>query len=145
MAMNNFVRSVALSALLILLAGSVGCKADFVSKDKLPMIANLVYIPQQAPVEEGKTTPIIGTLDIIEKSAETVSVNFVAYDAGGKEISSGSIPLSETELKKSDTLGFGFDMSTAKKGDYTFQVSVTDSKGRQSNRLEGTFKVTDIY
>lgn len=143
--MNNFVRSVALPVLLILLAGSVGCKADFVNKEKPPMIANLVYIPQQAPVEEGNTTSIIGTLDIIEKSGETVSVNFVAYDAGGKEVSSGSIPLSDNELKTSDTLGFGFDMSTAKKGDYTFQVSVTDSKGRQSNKLEGTFKVTDLY
>lgn len=135
----------ALPVLLILLAGSVGCKADFVNKEKPPMIANLVYIPQQAPVEEGNTTSIIGTLDIIEKSGETVSVNFVAYDAGGKEVSSGSIPLSDNELKTSDTLGFGFDMSTAKKGDYTFQVSVTDSKGRQSNKLEGTFKVTDLY
>jgi hypothetical protein len=106
-------------------------------------IANLVYIPQQAPVEEGKTTPIIGTFDIIHKSGETLSVNSVAYDAGGREVFSGSMPLSDTELKMSDTLGFGFDMSTAKEGDFTFQVSLTDSKGRQSSKLEGAFKVTD--
>ncbi len=72
-------------------------------------------------------------------------VNYVTYDADGKEVSKGSIPLSDSELKTSDTLGFGFDVSIAKKGDYTFMVSITNSKGRQSNKLQGTFKVTDLY
>ncbi len=143
---HNFVRVIAVLVLWGTLVVSGGCTADFISrKDNPPKIANLVYIPQKAPIEEGKTTSIIGTFDIIHKNGETVSVNFVTYDAGGMEVSSGSIPLSASELKTSDTLGFGFDMSTAKKGDYIFKVSITNSKGRQSNKLQGTFEVTDLY
>ena len=142
---NIFPRAGAVVAVWFLLGGALGCTADFMSKEKTPKIANLNYIPLIAPAEEGKTTPMIGTFDIIHKSGETASVNVAAYDAGGKELSSGSIPLNEASLKASDTLGFGFDMSTAKNGDYTFQVSITDAQGRQSNKLEGTFRVTGIY
>jgi len=145
MTMNNFFRAMALPILWVMLSGPTGCSADFFNKDKSPKIANLDYIPLLAPAEEGKTTPIIGSFDITHKSGETVSVKSVAYDAEGKEVSSGSIALSEDALKASDTLGFGFDMSTAKKGNYTFQVSITDAKGRQSNKLDGTFRVTGIY
>jgi len=150
MTMNNFFRFAAWSVLWVMLAGLAGCTADFVSKDKRPKIANLVYIPLMAPAEEGKRTNIIGSfdityIDITYKSGETVSVNSVAYDGGGKEVSSSSIRVDEDALKTSSTLGFGFDMNIAKKGDYTFRVSITDSKGRQSNQLDGTFRVTEIY
>lgn len=142
MTKHNFVRAIAALVLCCTLAVSGGCTAD---KENPPKIANLVYIPQKAPVEEGKTASLIGTFDIIDKSGEIVMVNYVTYDADGREVSSGSIPLSDSELKTSDTLGFGFDMRTAKKGDYTFKVSISNSKGRQSNKLQGTFKVTDLY
>jgi hypothetical protein len=139
--MKNSVRVVAFLILGIMLTGLAGCPLD---KDKPPKIANLVYIPQQAPMEEGKTTSIIGTFNILRGSGETVSINTVVLDAQGKEVSSGSIPLSEEALRTSNTLGFGFDMSTSKKGEYTFYVYITDGKGRQSNKLEGTFTVTGL-
>ncbi len=145
MIMNNFVRALAWPFLWVMIAGLAGCTADFVSKDKAPRIEKLVYIPLLAPAEEGKTTSIIGSFDITHKDGVTVSVNTVVYDATGKEVSSGSIPLSEEALEISGTLGFGFEMNVAKKGNYTFRVSITDSKGRQSNQLDGTLRVTDIY
>jgi hypothetical protein len=146
MTKNNFVQTVGVLVLWVIFTALGGCTADFFSsKDNPPKIANLVYIPQKAPVEEGKTTSIIGSFDIIHKNGENVSVNYVAYGAGGTKVTSGSIPLTDKELKTSDTLGFGFDMSTAKKGDYTFEVSITDSKGKTSNQLDGIFSVTDIY
>lgn len=132
----------ALPVLWILLTGLAGCPME---KDKPPKIANLVYIPQQAPVEEGKTTSIIGTFNILHESGETATINNVVLDAQGREVSSGSVPVSEAALRTSTTLGFGFDMSTAKKGDYTFRVYITDDKGRKSNTLDGTVAVTGLF
>ncbi len=124
--------------------GLGGCSLD--NKGKGPEIANLVYIPQQAPVDdEGKTTALNGTFDIVRKNAETASVRTIVYDAQGKEVSSETIPLSDAALRTADTLAFGVDVSTSKKGDYTFQVAVTDSTGRESNKLDGTFAVTDLF
>ncbi len=67
------------------------------------------------------------------------------YGAQGNQAAVGTIPLSDSSLRTSDTLAFGVDTSIAKKGLYTFQVYVTDSKGGQSNRLAGTFAVTDVF
>jgi hypothetical protein len=126
----------------IMLTGLSGCPMD---RGNPPKIANLVYIPQQAPVDEGKSTAIIGTFDITREMGEIVSINTEAFDAQGKKISSGSFPMSDAALKTSDTLGFGFDMSTSVKGEYTFQIYIIDSRGQQSNRLVGTYAVTGIY
>lgn len=122
--------------------GLGGCSFD---KVKGPEITNLVYIPLQAPVEEGKTVSLNGMFNIIRKNGETASVQATVYDAQGKEVASTTIPLSDAALRTTDTLAFGVDVSTSKKGDYTFQVAVTDSTGRLSNKLEGTFAVTDLF
>lgn len=127
---------------ILFATGLGGCSLD---KEKGPEIANLVYIPLQAPVDEGKTIALNGTFNIVRKNAETASVRAIVYDAQGKEVSSATIPLSDTVLRTTDTLAFGVDVSTSKKEDYTFQVAVTDSTGRESNRLDGTFAVTDLY
>jgi hypothetical protein len=139
----KFVRVMALSMLWIMLTGLSAC--PMMDKNSPPEIENLVYIPQRAPVEEGKTTAIIGSFNITHKSGETASVNAVAYDSHGKEVASVSLPLDDAEQRTANTLAFGFDMSTATKGKYTFQVSIKDDKGRQSNALDGTFEVTDLY
>lgn len=139
----KFIRVMTLSVLWIILTGLSGC--PMMDKNSPPKIANLVYIPQQAPVEEGKTTSIIGTFNITHKSGETASINSVAYDAHGKEVSSVSLPVDDAAQRTADTLGFGLDMSTVTKGEYTFQVYIKDDKGRQSNKLDGTFEVTGLY
>ena len=138
----NIIRAVAWSALWIMLTGLTGCPMD---KDNPPKIADLVYIPQQAPEDAGKTVAIIGSFDIIRESGETVSINTEVFDAQGNKVASDSSPLSDAALKMSNTLGFGFDMSTSKKGDYAFQLYIIDGKGRQSNRLDGNFAVTGLY
>ena len=114
-------------------------------KDEPPKIADLVYIPQRAPVDEGKSTAIIGTFDITYENGETAYINTEAFDAQGNKVASGSFPLNDAALKTSGTLGFGIDMNTSRKGDYTFEVYIIDSKGRPSNRLDGTFKVTGVF
>lgn len=122
--------------------GLGGCSLD---KAKGPEIANLVYIPLQAPVEEGKTTSINGMFNVLREKGEIASVHTIVYDALGREVASATIPLSDTALRTSDTLAFGVDVSTSQKGDYTFQVAVTDGKGRLSNKLDGVFAVTDLF
>jgi len=140
--MLNFIRTMTWSVMWIMLTGLSGCPMD---RDSPPKIANLVYIPQQAPVDEGKSTAIIGTFDITREMGEIVSINTEAFDAQGKKVASESIPVSDATLKTSSTLGFGFDMSTSFKGVYAFQIYIIDSKGQQSNRVDGTFAVTDLF
>ncbi len=63
--------------------GLGGCSLD---KVKGPEIANLVYIPQQAPVDdEGKTISLNGTFDIVRKNAETASVQRLSMTRRGKK------------------------------------------------------------
>lgn len=141
---HNFINAVVLAVLWTALSGLSGCPIDTL-KNSPPEIANLVYIPSQAPVDEGKTTPIIGSFNILNEGGETASIKTAAYDARGKQVASETMPLSDATLRTAKTLGFGFDMSTAQKGNYTFQVSIMDEKGRQSNKLDGTFSVTGLY
>lgn len=138
----KLIRTMALFVLWILLTGLAGCPMD---RDKAPKIANLVYIPQQTPVDVGKKTAVIGSFDITRESDETMSITTEAFDAQGKKVSSESIPLSDAALKTSSTLGFGFDMNTSMQGAYAFQIYITNGKGQQSNRLDGTFVVTGLF
>lgn len=142
MTMLNLIRAVVWTSLWIMLTGLSGCPLDM---DKPPRIADLVYIPQQVPEDAGKTTAVIGTFDITQESGEIMSINTEAFDAQGKKVSSESFPLSDATLKTSSTLGFGLDMSASKKGEYAFQIYIIDSKGRQSNKLDGTFAVTGLF
>jgi hypothetical protein len=110
-----------------------------------PKIANLTYATLRAPLEEKGVFTITGTFDLIRAQGETASVNTIVYDAQGKQVAEESIPLTDTALQTSDTLAFGIDCSSAKKGVYTFLTSVKDNKGRQSNGLTGTFTITDVF
>lgn len=138
----KFNRIMAWLVIWIMLTGLAGCPMD---RDKPPKIANLVYIPQQEPVDAGKKTAVIGTFDIIRESGDTMSINSETFDAQGKKVASESFPLSDATLKTSSTLGFGFDINTSLKGVYAFQIYIIDSKGKQSNRVDGTFAVTDLF
>ncbi len=108
-------------------------------------IANMTYATLRAPMDEKGVFTVTGSFNIIRTQGETVSVNTVVYDAQGKQIAEASIPLTDTELRTSNTLAFAIDCSAAKKGVYTFITSVKDSNGRQSNGLMGTFAITDIF
>ncbi len=132
----------ALLLLFIMLVGLAGCSTE---KERPPKIANLVYSMLQTPVAEGGIATVTGTFNIIHENGETESVTTVVHDAQGNEVAKGTIPLSEAALRTSETLAFGVDTSTSKKGMYTFQVYVTDDKGRLSNRLTGTIEVTDLF
>ncbi len=141
---KSYVRTLAgLLGMGIMLAGLTACPLE--KKPPTTQIANLVYGLLRVPVQEGRSTTLTGTFNIIHKTAETDSVSTVVYDAQGKQVAVETIPLGDSSLRTSDTLAFGVDTSIAKKGLYTFQVYVTDSKGGQSNRLAGTFAVTDVF
>jgi hypothetical protein len=127
---------------LLLLAGISGCSKP---ADEGAIIANLDYATLRAPMDENGVFTVTGSFDVIRAQGETVSVNTVVYDSQGKEIAKASIPLTDEALRKSNTLAFGVDCSTTKKGVYTFITSVKDANGRTSNGLMGTFAITDIY
>lgn len=124
------------------LAGISGCSNQVDGEAK---IENLTYATLQAPVDDKGVFTVTGSFNIIQRSGETVSVNTVVYDPQGKQIAEESIPLTDAALRTSNTLAFGIDCSTKKKGVYTFITSVKDNTGRPSNGLMGTFEITDIF
>ena len=126
-------------ATLAFSAGMGGCTSG-----TGPEIANLVYIPLKTPVGEGKGT-VFGTFNIITRNPDTVAVKTVVYDAEGKKTGESSIPLSDRSLQTSDTLAFGVEIDTTKKGQYTLHVLTVDGKGKESNTLTGTVAVTDLF
>ncbi|HUI46615.1 MAG TPA: hypothetical protein VL122_11620 [Nitrospirota bacterium] len=128
--------------LLLALAGLSGCLNRM---DEGPKIANLIYATLRAPLEEKGVFTVTGAFNIIHAQGETASVNTIVYDAQGKQVAQESIPLTDTALRTSNTVAFGIDCSTAKKGVYTFLTSVKDDKGRQSNGLMGAFAITDVF
>ncbi len=123
-------------------AGMNGCSTR---ADKGAKIANLTYATLQAPLDDKGVFTVTGSFNIIRTQGETASVHTVVYDAQGKQVAEASIPLTDTDLRTSNTLAFAIDCSTAKKGVYTFITSVKDNNGRQSNGLMGTFAITDIF
>jgi hypothetical protein len=131
--------------LMLLLTTAGGLGGCAILKDESPEIANLVYIPAETPVRQGGTATVIGTFNIVQARAKSATVNAVVFDAQGKKISETPLHLDDASLQTSDTLAFGAEISISVKGNYMFQVYIVDEKGRQSNRLAGSFAVTDLF
>ncbi len=128
--------------LIAALAGLAGC-AD--NSNKPPVLANVVYELRAQPVQEGGSANVIGSFDVIERSAETAAIHTVVVDSSGKQVGGTVVQLTDAPLRISDSVGFLVQIPLSKKGEYTFRVFITDSDGRQSNSLSGTFAVTDVF
>ncbi len=140
--MKNIIYPV-LVACAILSVLFAGC--TYPTPTNPPTIANLVYQPDRTPMNPGGTITLTGSINFFKKSGEITSVNVVTYDAKGKQIAASSIPVSGTADQTEGTLAVAVDFGTSDKGDYTFEIFVTDDKGGQSNKLTGTFEVTDLF
>jgi hypothetical protein len=126
-----------------MLLGPGGCAFE---RDEPPEIDNLTYFMDRAPVaKKGGTESVTGTIEVMNKNREVVSVTTVAYDSGGRQVAEATIPVSTDSVRATGSLAFWVEISTSKKEDYTFQIYVTDAKGRQSNRVTGAFAVTDLF
>jgi hypothetical protein len=123
-------------------AGS-GCLSH---RDEPPEIDNLVYSTGQAPVEKaGGMESVTGTISIMNENREVATVTTIAYDTGDRQVAEATLPVSADAVRATGSLAFWVEISTSKKENYTFQIYVTDVKGRRSNRIAGTFAVTDLF
>ena len=71
------------------------------------------------------------------------TLNFVAYDQNGVNLGTLSGQLQGASGYVSGTIRWGVNFNSSVPGVYTIQLYVTDSGGRQSNRIFHTFVVLD--
>ena len=120
-----------------------GCAFD---RDEPPEIDNLTYFMDRAPVEkEGGTESVTGTIEVMNRNREVVSVTTVASDSRGSRVAEATVPVNTDSVRETGSFAFWVEISTSKTESYTFQVHVTDAKDRQSNRVTGAFAVTDLF
>ena len=102
-----------------------------------PIISNLQYAPTSAVLNQGGgTVTLAGTFDFSDPDGDVTTLR-LATATGNLDT-----PIQGAAGVKSATLNGAFAVSTTQLGHFTFQVSLLDGKGHQSNSLPGFFDVT---
>jgi hypothetical protein len=101
----------------------------------MPQISKLQYAPASAFVGTGQAS-VVGTVQFSDPGGDLASLSLTT-SAGATQ----AISLQGASGQTSGTLQGSFLIDTSQLGHFTFNVSVTDSKGNVSNALNGTFDV----
>ncbi len=105
--------------------------------DSTPSISNLQFFPSSAFQGEGNGTLIVtGTFDFSDQGGD-LSTLYITMSDG----STLSAPIEGVSGDLSGTIQGQLEADTGTVGQFEFQVYVTDSGGRKSNILTGTFTV----
>ena len=110
-----------------------------VEPDHPPSIANLRYSPVSAYQVAGGTATITGTIDFADTGGDVAALRMVS--SAGADLTVPTPGLSGT---KSGTASGALAVSVSQVGKYTFEIWAIDSKGKDSNRLTGTFEVLPV-
>jgi hypothetical protein len=101
-----------------------------------PTISNLQYSPNAAVFNQGGgTIAINGTLDFSDPDGDVTTLRLTTTAGSQDTAIQGASGI------KSGSLMGAFSLSTTQLGHFTFQVSLLDGKGHQSNSLSGGFDV----
>jgi len=105
--------------------------------DSTPVISNLQFSPATLLQNDGGGTKTVsGTLAFTDLGGDLATLNLTTAD--GRQVST---PIDGVAGIKSGTIAAMVVVDTTLIGTFNFQVSVTDSGGRVSNVLTGTFAV----
>lgn len=104
-----------------------------------PSITGLEYSPASAYEARDGTTWVTGSVDFVDAGGDLVRLD-VAKSWGAGE----SFSMLEFNGVTSGSARFYVGVPTSQTGPLTFEVSVTDSQGKVSNRLAGTFSVLPV-
>lgn len=134
--MKNFLFALLAFIALGCSSGGGGGSSPTGPSGSAPGISNLQYSPHSATVGQGGgAVTATGTIDFIDADGDVSSFKITGNGtektypvAGATGIKSGTIYITAVS-----------DTTTARSG--TFQVSVIDSQGHESNKLTGTFTV----
>lgn len=105
--------------------------------DSTPAISNLQFSPTTLfQSDGGGTKTVSGTFEFTDLGGDLATLNLATAD--GRQVST---PIDGVAGIKSGTIAAMVVVDTTLIGTFNFQVSVTDSGGRVSNVLTGTFAV----
>jgi len=104
--------------------------------DHPPSLSNLRYLPSSAFQAANGTATVSATVDFADAGGDVVSLRMVS--SGGVDL---TVPTQGLSGIKSGTATGAFVLSVNQVGKYTFELWATDSSGKDSNRLTGTFEV----
>lgn len=105
--------------------------------DSTPVISNLQFAPTTILQNEGNGTLIVsGTFDYTDAGKDLATLHLTGAD--GSTLSS---PIEGVAGTESGTIQGMVEVDTSIVGLFSFQLFVTDSGGRKSNILSGTFEV----
>ena len=135
----QFLKPCAVAAFLALVAacggGGGGGEAPVAHA---PSISNLRYSPATAVQVPGGTATVSGTVDFSDAGADIAA--FRMTSSGGADL---TVTTPQLNGLRSGTVTAAFVVSVEKVGKYAFEIWAVDSQGSASNRLSGTFEVTD--
>jgi hypothetical protein len=107
-----------------------------------PAISNLYISPSQVALGQGGGAVSIHTdLDFIDAGGDLSTLTLFHYDKNGSPVLSSPAQLPGESGKTSGHIGGSFIFPTTERGTTTFGIYVTDSGGRESNRLTASFTV----
>ncbi len=110
-----------------------------------PAISNLVYSPTAVYVGAGGGTQTVhGEFSFTDPDGDVATGTLEALDASGTLLDSQTFQVSGASGVTAGSVMVDVDTATSTAGTYTVRVSLTDSRGHTSNRLTGSFRVSEF-
>jgi hypothetical protein len=107
-----------------------------------PSLSNLQYSPQAAFINDGGGfIDIFGTIDFTDPDGDLASFVIIVFDSSHVEVGRLSGPIVGAAGITAGQAAFVMTVDTTVAGDFSFSTYVVDSKGNQSNALNGTFPI----
>jgi hypothetical protein len=145
--MKKYYYFIVLTILLLTLScsgggGGGGSSSGSGSTDSTPMISNLTVYPSSAPLNDGGgSITLTLTYNFIDMGGDLSTSTFVLYYPDGTTKTFTPRSLASLNGITSGQITEPVNTTTQTRGTATFGIYVTDSGGRQSNQLKGTFTV----
>jgi hypothetical protein len=142
--MKKFFLFLGFGFLLLILfsCGGGGSSSGGGSDAGTPSISDLSFYPNSAKVGQGGgSVQVNASFKFIDNGGDLANITVFYYDSNGNTVLNGPYPLINVSGKTTATLYAYINIDTTKKMVWSGGVYVTDTGGRESNRLWGTFTV----
>ncbi|MFO1402074.1 MAG: kelch repeat-containing protein [Steroidobacteraceae bacterium] len=137
--------SALLASVLLLPACGGGSGGGGSDHGTAPAISNLVYSPTAVYVGAGGGTQAVhGEFSFTDPDGDVSSGTLEALDASGTVIDSQTFAISGASGVTAGSVMVDVNAATSTAGNFTVRVSLTDRRGLSSNRLSGTFRVSEF-
>lgn len=108
----------------------------------VPSISNLELSPEEVNLNrDGGHTTISVSFNFVDNGGDLSFITVTAYDALGNNLGSSNSQISGADGMTSGIIQGTMNLSTGTIAVYTFEFSLTDKAGKQSNKMSAEFSV----